>query len=84
MGTGKRHSPEQILRKLMAADWLLAEGKDTVVPPESWRFPLCGFPVGGRSVLVVDGADHAEGAVSAVVVVEPVAPVKHNSLRLSG
>ena len=29
MATGKRHSPEQIVRKLMAADRLLAEGKDT-------------------------------------------------------
>ena len=27
--TRKRHSPEQIVRKLMAADRLLAEGKDT-------------------------------------------------------
>src|SRR3984893_9505433 len=30
MATRKRHSPEQIVRKLMAADRLLAEGKDTV------------------------------------------------------
>ncbi len=29
MTTRKRHSPEQIVRKLMAADRLLAEGKDT-------------------------------------------------------
>jgi putative transposase len=29
MATRKRHSPEQIVRKLMAADRLLAEGKDT-------------------------------------------------------
>ena len=29
MATRKRHSPEQIVRKLMAADQLLAEGKDT-------------------------------------------------------
>jgi putative transposase len=29
MLTRKRHSPEQIVRKLMAADRLLAEGKDT-------------------------------------------------------
>ena len=29
MATRKRHSPEQVVRKLMAADWLLAEGKDT-------------------------------------------------------
>src|ERR1700753_3611216 len=29
MATGKRHSPEQVVRKLMAADRLLAEGKDT-------------------------------------------------------
>ncbi|MDT5334076.1 MAG: putative transposase [Mycobacterium sp.] len=28
MVTRKRHSPEQIVRKLMAADRLLAEGKD--------------------------------------------------------
>jgi putative transposase len=29
MATRKRHSPEQIVRKMMAADRLLAEGKDT-------------------------------------------------------
>jgi len=29
MATRKRYSPEQIVRKLMAADRLLAEGKDT-------------------------------------------------------
>ena len=29
MATRNRHSPEQIARKLMAADRLLAEGKDT-------------------------------------------------------
>ena len=29
MATRKRHSPEQIVRKLMAGDRLLAEGKDT-------------------------------------------------------
>ena len=29
MATRKRHSPEQIVRKLMAADRLLAEGRDT-------------------------------------------------------
>src|SRR6201984_1550217 len=29
MATRKRHSPEQVVRKLMAADRLLAEGKDT-------------------------------------------------------
>ena len=55
-----------------------------VVPPESWRACLCGFPVGGRGVLVVDRAHHADRAVPSVVVVEPVAPVQHNGLRLSG
>ena len=29
MAARKRHSPEQIVRKLMAADRLLSEGKDT-------------------------------------------------------
>lgn len=29
MSTRKRHDPEQIVRKLMTADRLLAEGKDT-------------------------------------------------------
>src|SRR6202021_3704923 len=29
MAAGKRHSPEQVVRKLRAADRLLAEGKDT-------------------------------------------------------
>jgi transposase len=43
---------------------------------------LCGFPVGGRGVLVGDGADHADGGVSSVVVVEPVAPVQHDGLGL--
>ena len=36
MATRKRHSPEQIVRKLMAADRLLAEGKDTA--------PVCREP----------------------------------------
>src|SRR4051794_35847262 len=55
-----------------------------VVPPESWRASLCGFPVGGRGVLVVDRAHHARGAVPAVVVVEAVAPVQHDGLGLAG
>jgi hypothetical protein len=33
MATRKRHSPEQIVRKLMKADRLLAEGKDTAWHP---------------------------------------------------
>ena len=53
-----------------------------VVPPKSWRTSLCGFLVGGRGVLIVDGADHADGAVPAVMVVEAVTPVKHNCLCL--
>jgi len=28
MATRKRHSPEQVVRRLTIADWLLAEGKD--------------------------------------------------------
>ena len=60
------------------SEWL------TVVPPESWRASLCGFPVEGRGVLVADGAHHARRAVPAVVVVEPVAPVQDNSLRSTG
>ena len=56
-----------------------------VVPPESWRASLCGFPGGVRGgVLVGDGAHHAGAAVSALVVVEPVAPVKHDGLGLAG
>jgi len=55
-----------------------------VVPPESWRASLCGFPVGGRCVLVVDRAHHARRAVPAFVVVEPVAPVQHDRLGLAG
>jgi putative transposase len=31
MATRKRHSPEQVVRKLTAADRLVAEGKDTAV-----------------------------------------------------
>ena len=58
--------------------------EDPVVPPESWRASLCGFPVGGRGVLVVDRAHHARRAVPAVVVVEPVAPVQHDGLGLAG
>ena len=56
----------------------------TVVPPESWRASLCGFPVGGRGVLVVDRAHHARRAVPALVVVEAVAPVEHDGLGLAG
>ena len=55
-----------------------------VVPPESWRASLCGFPVGGRGVLVVDRAHHACRAVPALVVVEAVAPVQHDGLGLAG
>src|SRR3954462_12167013 len=55
-----------------------------VVPPESWRASLCGFPVGGRGVLVVDRAHHARGAVPAVVVVEAVAPVQYDGLGVAG
>lgn len=40
---------------------------DIVVPPESWRASLCGFPVGGRGVLVVDRAHHARRAVPPVL-----------------
>jgi hypothetical protein len=47
MATRKRHSPEQIVRKLMAADRLLAEGKDTHLP-----LPLpSGFGATARSCL---------------------------------
>jgi hypothetical protein len=55
-----------------------------VVPPESWRASLCGFPVGGRGVLVVDRAHHARRAVPALMVVEAVAPVQHDRLSLAG
>ena len=55
-----------------------------VVPPESWRASLCGFPVGGRGVLVADRAHHPDRAVPSVVVVEPVAPVQHDGLGLAG
>ena len=37
----------------------VAKAGRTVVPPESWRASLCGFPVEGRGVLVVDRAHHA-------------------------
>src|SRR4051794_41515095 len=56
----------------------------SVVPPESWRASLCGFPVGSRGVLVVDRAHHAGRAVPAVLVVEAVAPVEHDGLGLAG
>ncbi len=66
-------------------DWTVKEDEAAVVvPPESWRASLCGFPVGGRGVLVVDRAHHARRAVTAVVVVEPVAPVQHDGLGLPG
>ena len=58
--------------------------KEYVVPPESWRASLCGFPVGSRGVLVTDRAHHACRAVPALVVVEPVAPVQDDGLRLAG
>ena len=66
-----------------AAGLRFLTGRVTVVPPESWRAFLCGCPVGRRAVLVVDGAHHANRAVSARVVVEPVAPVQHNGLGLA-
>ena len=61
-------------------------------PDREVRFPrivegfLCGFGQSrrGHVGLVVDGADHVGCAVSAVVVVEPVAPVQHNGLGLVG
>ena len=59
------------------------DGPD-VVPPESWRASLCGFPVGDRGVLVGDRAHHARRAVPAVMVVEAVAPVQDNGLGLTG
>jgi hypothetical protein len=37
MATGKRHSPEQVVRKLMAADRLLAEGMHYIPPGQPWR-----------------------------------------------
>ena len=43
------------LYSLVMAMFMLA---GAVVPPESWRASLCGFPVGGRGVLVVDRAHH--------------------------
>ncbi|MEE4025430.1 hypothetical protein V1Y59_20255, partial [Gordonia sp. PKS22-38] len=43
---------------------------DGVVPPESWRTPLCGFGFGARGVLVVDRAHHPDRAVAALVIVE--------------
>lgn len=72
------------ITQLLAALTRIAAGRwsDYVVPPKSWRFPLCGFPVGGRSVLLVDGADHPDRAVPPDVVVEAVAPVKHASTCL--
>src|SRR3954467_8844633 len=63
---------------------VVAAGRGDVVPPESWRVSLCGFPVGGCSVLVADRAHHADCAVPPVVVVEPVAPVEHDGLGLVG
>ena len=54
-----------------------------VGPPESWRASLCGFPVLGRGVLVVDWAHHARRAVPALLVVEPVAPVQYHGLGLA-
>lgn len=35
MARRKRHSPEQIVRKLLAADRLLAEGRDTAAVPRT-------------------------------------------------
>jgi putative transposase len=35
MATRKRHSPEQIARKLVTADRLPAEGKDTAAVPRA-------------------------------------------------
>jgi hypothetical protein len=47
MATRKRHSPEQIVRKLVAADRLLAEGEDTAA--------VCR-ELGGRKRRITAGA----------------------------
>ena len=69
---------------LLRRDFSAERPTPSVVPPESWRASLCGFPVGGRGVLVADRAHHPDRAVPSVVVVEPVAPVQHDGLGLAG
>ena len=64
MATRKRHSPEQIVRKLMAADRLLAEGKDTAAVCRElgvseatyhrWRNQFGGGVVESNSALLSD------------------------------
>ena len=60
----------------------LAALKKAVVPPESWRTPLCGFELGECGVLVVDRTHHPDRAVATLVIVEAVAPLQHDRLRL--
>lgn len=83
---GALGTPAGLLRliALVAGGQFFTHVMLTVVPPESWRASLCGFPAGGRCVLVVDRAHHARRAVPAFVVVEPVAPVQHDRLGLAG
>lgn len=61
---------------------IVGEDFAPVVPPESWRTPLCGFGLGDCGVLVVDRTHHPDRAVATLVIVEAVAPLQHDRLRL--
>ena len=52
MATRKRHSPEQIVRKLMAADRLLAEGKDLAAVCRELGVSEAPITVGVTSLVV--------------------------------
>ncbi len=77
--TGAVVVPVKDLFTSTEAATMLGMSRPTVVPPESWRVRLCGFPGGDRCAgLIVDGTEHSDGGVSAVVIVEPGAPVQHD------
>jgi hypothetical protein len=45
----RRHTPEQVVRKLREADRLLAEGQDVPEVPSSWRSRRRPTTAGGPS-----------------------------------
>jgi hypothetical protein len=49
MATRKRHTPEQVVRKLAAADRMLCEGKDVADVCASCRFPSRRTTAGATS-----------------------------------
>jgi hypothetical protein len=52
MTTRKRHTPEQVVRKLAQADWMVAEGKDIAESAGICRSPSRRSTAGGTSSAV--------------------------------